>query len=71
MKDFDLNEIKYYPDRFYMKLDGFNAEPLTSFITDFTMGEQQAVFIHEYYHYLTNIISFAVGGLKETYCLFF
>lgn len=54
----DLTKIKYYPDRFYVCLDGFNTDNLTTFITDLHVGQEQAIFIHEYYHYLTNITTF-------------
>jgi hypothetical protein len=59
----DLNKIKYYPDRFYICLDGFELHNLTSFITDLNIGQQQSIFIHEYYHYLTNIITYA--GVRQ------
>ncbi len=58
MEEIDLTKIKYYPDRFYICLDGFDTENLTTFITDLNIGQQQAIFIHEYYHYLTNITTF-------------
>lgn len=59
----DLSKIKYYPDRFYVCLDGFELNNLTSFITDLNIGQQQSIFIHEYYHYLTNIITYA--GVRQ------
>lgn len=59
----DLNKIKYYPDRFYMCLDGFDTKNLTTFITDLDIGQHQSVFIHEYYHYLTNITTFV--GVRQ------
>ncbi|WP_395626950.1 hypothetical protein [Daejeonella sp.] len=58
MNDIDLTKIKYYPDRFYICLDGFDTDNLTTFITDLDIGQHQAVFIHEYYHFLTNMITF-------------
>lgn len=62
-KEIDLTKIKYYPDRFYICLDGFDTENLTTFITDLNIGQQQAIFIHEYYHYLTNITTFP--GIRQ------
>lgn len=59
----NLSKIKYYPDRFYVCLDGFELNNLTSFITDLNIGQQQSIFIHEYYHYLTNIITYA--GVRQ------
>lgn len=63
MCEIDLNRIKYYPDRFYICLDGFDTDNLTTFITDINIGQKQAVFIHEYYHYLTNITTFP--GIRQ------
>ena len=63
MEDSNLNKIKYYPDRFYICLDGFDIKNLTTFITDLDVGQQQAIFIHEYYHYLTNITTFP--GIRQ------
>jgi len=63
MDNIDLTKIKYYPDRFYICLDGFDTDNLTTFITDLNIGQQQAIFIHEYYHYLTNITSFP--GIRQ------
>lgn len=59
----DLTKIKYYPDRFYICLDGFDTDNLTTFITDLNIGQQQAIFIHEYYHYLTNITTYP--GIRQ------
>ena len=59
----DLTKIKYYPDRFYVCLDGFDIKNLTEFITDLNIGQNQSVFIHEYYHYLTNITTFP--GIRQ------
>lgn len=59
----DLANIKYYPDRFYICLDGFDTNNLTTFLTDLNIGQHQAIFIHEYYHYLTNITSYA--GIRQ------
>ncbi|MHB8262033.1 MAG: hypothetical protein ACYDCN_12210 [Bacteroidia bacterium] len=63
MEKIDLTKIKYYPDRFYICLDGFDTDNLTTFITDLKIGQQQAIFIHEYYHYLTNITTFP--GIRQ------
>ncbi|UMQ40596.1 hypothetical protein MKS83_14450 [Chryseobacterium sp. Y16C] len=63
MEDIDLTKVKYYPDRFYICLDGFDIENLTTFLSDLSIGEQQSIFIHEYYHYLTNIATFA--GIRQ------
>lgn len=63
MSNFDPNEIKYYPDRFYLRLDGFDTKKLTTFLTNMEVDEQQAVFIHEYYHYLTNIATYP--GIRQ------
>lgn len=64
----NLETIKYYPDRFYICLDGFDLNNLTTFSTDVLLTEQQSIFIHEYYHYLTNLTSYA--GLRQ-FCLNF
>lgn len=58
-----MDNIKYYPDRFYIQLDDFDINNLTSFLTDLNLGQEQAVFIHEYYHYLTNITTFP--GIRQ------
>jgi hypothetical protein len=63
MSNVDLTKVKYYPDRFYVCLDGFDINNLTTFITDLNVGQNQAIFIHEYYHYLTNITSFP--GIRQ------
>lgn len=54
----DLNKIKYHPDRYYIRLDGFDLNNLSTFAEDATFSQQQAIYIHEYYHYLTNITTF-------------
>lgn len=54
----DLTKIKYMPDRYYIRLDGFDMENLNKFAQDATFSLQQAIYIHEYYHYLTNITTF-------------
>lgn len=63
MDEIDLTKIKYYPDRFYICLDGFDTNNLTTFITDLNIGQRQSIFIHEYYHYLTNITTFP--GIRQ------
>ncbi|MDX8574605.1 MULTISPECIES: hypothetical protein [Elizabethkingia] len=63
MEEIDLTKIKYYPDRFYICLDGFDVNNLTTFITDLQIGQQQSIFIHEYYHYLTNIAT--LPGIRQ------
>lgn len=63
MEEIDLTKIKYYPDRFYISLDGFDIDNLTTFITDLEVGQKQSIFIHEYYHYLTNISTFP--GIRQ------
>lgn len=63
MDNIDLTKIKYYPDRFYICLDGFDINNLTTFITDLSIGQQQSIFIHEYYHYLTNIAT--LPGIRQ------
>ena len=54
----NINKIKYYPDRFYIGLDGFDLTKLFEVSPDYTLSLQQAIFIHEYFHYLTNISTF-------------
>ena len=55
--------IKYIADRFYLILDGFHLQNLNSFVDDATFSQQQAIYLHEYYHYLTNLTTFE--GLRE------
>lgn len=54
----DLTKIKYIPDRYYIRLDGFDMGNLNVFANDATFSLQQAIYIHEYYHYLTNVTTF-------------
>lgn len=68
MNSIDLTKVKYYPDRFYICLDGFDTDNLTTFLTDLDIGQHQAVFIHEYYHYLTNITTFP--GIRQFHANF-
>ena len=64
----NINKIKYYPDKFYLCLDGFDIQNLNTFVEDATFSQQQAVYLHEYYHYLTNLTTFA--GLREFNVIF-
>lgn len=65
----DLNDIKYYPDKFYIRLNGCDLEHLFESTSDFTLTLDQAVFIHEYYHYLTNISTFqGVRSFQAAFC---
>lgn len=59
----DLSKIKYYPDKFYLCLDGFDLAHLKSFDSDESFSQQQSIYIHEYYHYLTNITTFQ--GIRQ------
>ena len=45
----NINKIKYYPDRFYIGLDGFDLTKLFEVSPDYTLSLQQAIFIHEYF----------------------
>lgn len=40
----DLSEIKYYPDRFYIRLDHFDLKELTGFLHDLHIDQRHAVF---------------------------
>ena len=65
----NINKIKYYPDRFYIGLDGFNLTKLFEVSPDYTLSPQQAIFIHEYFHYLTNISTFqGVRSFHAAFC---
>ena len=64
----DLQKIKYIADRYYINLDGFDLNNLNNFATDATFSMQQAIYIHEYYHYLTNITTFF--GVRQFNCAF-
>lgn len=63
MENLNLDKIKYSSDRFYVCLDGFDLNKLTSFLNDGTFEEQHSIFIHEYYHFLTNISTFP--GIRQ------
>lgn len=63
------NEVKYYPDKFYIRLDGCDLSKLFVTNEDFTLSKDQAVFIHEYYHYLTNLATFqGVRSFHAAFC---
>lgn len=64
----DFTRIKYYPDKFYICLDGFDLGNLESFADDSTFTQQQAIYLHEYYHYLTNLTTFF--GARQFNCSF-
>ena len=65
----NIDKIKYYPDRFYIGLDGFDLTKLFDVSQDFTLTLQQAVFMHEYFHYLTNISTFqGVRSFHAAFC---
>ncbi|WP_343640805.1 hypothetical protein [Chryseobacterium sp.] len=59
----NFSNIKYYPDRFYIRLDGFNLDNLRTLLTETLINKEHAVFIHEYYHYLTNITT--LPGIRQ------
>lgn len=59
----DLSKIKYYPDKFYLCLDGFDLKNLKSFDSDYSFNQQQSIYIHEYYHYLTNLTTYQ--GIRQ------
>lgn len=62
-QEIDIDKIKYYPDRLYICLDSINIGDLQNFGTKQEIGLQHAIFIHEYFHYLTNITTFA--GIRQ------
>ena len=65
----NINKINYYPDRFYIGLDGFDLTKLFEVSPDYTLSLQQAIFIHEYFHYLTNISTFqGVRSFHAAFC---
>lgn len=63
MQRTNLSNVKYYPDRFYISCGELDIHNLTSFFSDFEINEEHAAFIHEFYHYLTNITTFA--GIRQ------
>lgn len=64
----NLHNIKYLADKYYINLDGFDLNNLNNFANDATFSQQQAIYIHEYYHYLTNITTFF--GVRQFNCAF-
>lgn len=64
----NLYETKYYPDKFYIKFDDENIENLLTIDDCGQFGLELSVFIHEYYHYLTNITTFQ--GLRSFNAIF-
>lgn len=65
----DLDGIKYYPDRFYIRMNGCDLANLFMPTDDFYLTFDQAAFIHEYYHYLTNITTFqGVRSFHAAFC---
>jgi hypothetical protein len=55
--------IKYNTDRFYLRLDGFDLSSFKYFDNDTVFDCRLAAYIHEYYHYLTNVSSFP--GMRQ------
>lgn len=53
-----LYDTKYYPDKFYIKFDMEKIENLLHLDDHNQYSLELAVFIHEFYHYLTNISTF-------------
>lgn len=65
----NIDKIKYYPDRFYIGLDGFDLTKLFTISQNYILTLQQAVFMHEYFHYLTNISTFqGVRSFHAAFC---
>lgn len=64
----NLSQIKYFPDKYYICLDGFDLENLSTFTDDSNFTQQQAIYLHEYYHYLTNVTTFF--GARQFNCIF-
>lgn len=62
----NLNRIKYFQDKFYICLDDFDVDNLDTFAADSTFTQQQAIYLHEYYHYLTNLTTFY--GARQFNC---
>ncbi|WFB69099.1 MULTISPECIES: hypothetical protein [Chryseobacterium] len=68
-QEINIDKIKYYPDRFYICVDGIDIQSLDNFGAIQEIGLQHAVFIHEYYHYLTNITTFAgIRSFNLNFC---
>ena len=64
----DLDIIKYFQDKFFIRLNGFDLDKLDTFADDCTFSQQQAIYMHEYYHYLTNLTTFY--GARQFNCRF-
>lgn len=54
----DFENIKYYPEKFFIRFDSDNIENLVTMNSNGQYSIELAAFIHEYYHYLTNISTF-------------
>lgn len=63
-----LYETKYYPDKFYIKFDEEKFDNLLTIDDCGQFGLELSVFIHEYYHYLTNITTFQ--GIRSFNAIF-
>ena len=64
----DLVNVKYFQDKFFIRLNGFDLDKLDTFADDSTFSQQQAIYMHEYYHYLTNLTTFY--GARQFNCRF-
>lgn len=53
-----LYDTKYYPDKFYIKFDVDKVENILHLDENNEFSIELAIFIHEFYHYLTNISTF-------------
>jgi hypothetical protein len=58
-----IDQFKYYPDRFYLRLEEFDLNKLGDFKFYKKLDLNHFAFIHEYYHYLNNIQSFS--GIRQ------
>lgn len=59
----DYNSIKYYTDKFYLLLDDFSLDDFKYFESDTELDKRLAAYLHEYYHYLTNITTYS--GIRQ------
>lgn len=57
-----INNIKYFPDKFYIRFDDDVVDNLLHLDCNNQYGVELSVFIHEFYHYLANITTF-LGNL--------
>lgn len=64
----NLDSVKYFQDKFFIRLNGFDLDKLDTFADDCTFSQQQAIYMHEYYHYLTNLTTFY--GARQFNCRF-